>query len=199
MKYQGGEMEYPCGSFDSPPAQESSEPWWATGTAQMIMAIVGIVGSLGAGAFTYYRMRSRRRALTVTLLAIESAYAEAKGGATAGIRKLTELRARVRADHQKGKLDDGHFLELDRRATQYLGNLRLLEIDRRFRHLPPLLLAEVRRFLSDGMLTQSEADLIEVRAAAYRIPDPARAELVTITRAWANEDGSREDALTTVA
>lgn len=144
-------------------------------------------------------MRTRRRALPGTLHAIERAYVDAKADPTAGIARLSDLRARVRHLHDKGELDDGHDLELDKRATSYIVKLRLLEIDRRFAHLPPLLLAEIRRLLGDGVLSASEADLIEVRAAAYRVADPARRELIELTRAWANEDTPSEPEPTMAA
>lgn len=183
-----GVAEYPCGSGEAAPDGGDDEPWWASGQAQAILGLVGLVGSATAGGYTVYRVRSRRRALTVTLGAIERAYLDAKSDTASGIAKLSELRASVRTQHEKGRLDDAHFLELDKRATQYLVKLRLLEIDRRFATMPPLLLAEIRRLLADGVLSQSEADIIEVRAAAYRIPDPARAELSELVRGWANTD-----------
>lgn len=180
------EFEYPCGSGEAPAQEKAQESVWDR--IDIWIGVVGLVGSAGAGAFAVYRVRSRRRALTVTLAAIESTYAEAKQDPENGIAKLASMRTRVREEHQKGRLDDIHFLELDRRASQYLVKLRLLEIDRRFHGLPPLFLAEIRRLLSDGVLSPSEADLIEVRAAAYRVPDHARLELITLTRRWANED-----------
>lgn len=185
---QYGTVEYPCGSGESGPGEAAEEPWWATAQAQMLLGVVGLVGSAGAGAFAIYRVRTRRRALSVTLAAIESTYAEAKSDPEAGIAKLGAMRTTLRDEHQKGRLDDVHFLELDRRATQYLVKLRLLEIDRRFPTLAPLFLGEIRRLLSDGVLSTSEADLIEVRAAAYRVPEPARSELIQLTRRWAGDD-----------
>ena len=197
---QYGTVEYPCGSGESAPEEGTDdEPWWASGQAQMILGVIGLVASAGAGGYTVYRVRSRRQALTVNLAAIETAYTDAKSDPENGIARLCELRAQVRDDHQKGRLDDVHFLELDRRVTQSLVKLRLLEIDRRFATLPPLLLAEIRRLLSDGTLSQSEADLIEVRTAAYRIHDATREELIALTRRWANDDGPRDHGAATEA
>ena len=189
MQAGGMVMEYPCGDGDGDEAGTSSNgtDWDKLG---VILAIVGILGSLGAAAFTYHRVRSRRKTLVVTLAAVDRAYLDAKTDPDAGITRLMELRAQIRQQHDAHKMDDAHFLELDRRAVQYLAKLRLLEIDRRFAHLPPLLLAEIRRLLSDGVLSQAEADLVEVRAAAYRVPEPTRAELAGLTRRWASEDGS---------
>jgi len=198
MTYQGMVMEYPCGSGESPPAEpKDEESWWES--LDIWLGIIGLVGSAGAGSYAVYRVRTRRRALTVTLAAIESTYAEAKADPETGIARLAARRAQVRDEHQKGRLEDVHFLELDRRATQYLVKLRLLEIDRRFAGLPPLLLGEIRRLLSDGVLSAAEADLIEVRAAAYRVPEHVRAELITLTRRWAGEDGGGHAAEPTAA
>jgi type II secretory pathway pseudopilin PulG len=187
-------MEYPCDDGSDAGDERPAEPWWASNAFQAILAVVGLLGSAAAAGYTYYRVRARRRALTDALAAIEGAYAGARSDPAECAARLAELRAHVRAQHDKGRLDDAHFLELDRRAASYLARLRLLELDRRFGHLPPLLLAEIRRLLADGTLSATEADLIEVRAAAYRVPDAARAELVALTRAWAEEDVAGERA-----
>lgn len=188
-----GTYEYECPGGD--PENDAQAPWWARNETQLALGIVGILGSAGAAGYTFYRVRSRRKALTSTLLAIETAYVKAKSDPEPGIARLVELRARVRSDHDKGKLDDAHFLDLDRRATDYLVKLRLLEIDRRFATLPPMLLAEIRRLLGDGVLTAGEADLIEVRAAAYRVPDHVRAELADLARRWAGDDAGRAEEM----
>lgn len=189
VEYGEYRAQYPCGSGESAPGSADEEKsFWKN--LDIWLGVIGLVGSAGAGTYAIYRVRTRRRALTVTLTAIESTYAEAKKDPETGILKLATMRTQVREEHQKGRLDDIHFLELDRRASQYLVKLRLLEIDRRFANLPPLFLAEIRRLLSDGVLSTGEADLIEVRAAAYRVPEHARAELITLTRGWANDDAS---------
>lgn len=186
----GQSVSYPCGSFDAAATEpeEDPEPWYAGALAQTILAVVGLAGSAGAGGYTYYRVRSRRRTLTGLLASIERTYAAAKSDPGTGAMRLAEVRAEVRAAHDRNRLDDAHFLELDKRATQYLTNLRMLEIEREFATLPPALLAEIRRLVGDGGLSQTEADLIEVRAAAYRIPDAQRARLAGIIRGWAATD-----------
>ncbi|HET6405981.1 MAG TPA: hypothetical protein VFH78_15160 [Candidatus Thermoplasmatota archaeon] len=193
IEYNGQVVEYPCGSGESTAGDGGGDASWFQ-SLDVWLGIIGLVGSAGAGAYAIYRVRTRRRALTVTLAAIESAYAEAKVDPEAGVAKLAAMRAQVRDEHQKGRLDDIHFLELDRRASQYLVKLRLLEVDRRFPTLPPLFAAEIRRLLSDGVLSQNEADVIEVRAAAYRVPEATRAELIALTRRWAGEDSPSEAA-----
>lgn len=183
---QYGTIEYPCGSGETAPSGGAGGSF--RDDLDIILGVVGLVGSAGAGGYAYYRVRTRRRTLTVTLAAIERTYVGAKSDPEAGIARLAQLRTGVREQHDKGRMDDAHFLELDKRATQYLVKLRMLEIDRRFATLPPLLLNEIRRLLADGVLSQTEADLIEVRAAAYRIPEAPRAELSELARRWAAED-----------
>jgi hypothetical protein len=193
----GGVVEYPCGSGENAPADGSAgdEPWWASSTAQAILAFVGLLGSAGAAGFAYVRMRRRSGRLTTTLVAIETTYAQAKGQPETGITRLADLRRDIRLQHEKGKLDDAHFLDLDKRASDYLVRLRLLEIDRQFATLPPMVLAELRRLPSDGALSQTEADLIEVRASVYHVPDASRTQLANLARRWAQDDGPRRDAI----
>lgn len=182
----GQVVEYPCPTSGGSSSDESGSDAWAQ--LDVLLGVAGILLTLGAAGYTYHRVRSRRRDLTSTLAAIERAYTLGKSDPDAGSASLATLRAQVRERHERGKLDDAHFLELDKRASAHLVKLRLLEIDRRFPTLPPLFLAEVRRLLSDGALTHTEADLVEVRAAAYHIPEAPRAQLVALTRQWAGED-----------
>lgn len=189
-----GTITYPCGSGESSGSGDADGSFWDR--LDIMLAIVGLVGSASAGGFAYYRVRTRRQTLTTTLAAIERAYADSKVDPASGIARLATLRADVRERHARGRIDDGHYLELDKRATQYIVKLRLLEVDRRFGMLPPLFLNEIRRHLADGVLTQTEADLIEARAGAYRIPEAPRAELADLVRRWASEDsGEAEQAV----
>lgn len=188
VEYAGMVSEYPCGSGETPDEGGSSTQASAWDKIGVGLAVVGLVGSAGAGGYTLYRVRTRRRELTSVLTDIETTYARSKSDPEIGITRLASIRADVRARHEKGRIDDAHFLELDKRATEYLAKLRMLEIDRRFASLPPLLLAEVRRLLADGVVSQSEADLIEVRASVYRIGEPARSQLVALARRWAGDD-----------
>jgi hypothetical protein len=181
-----GPIQYTCGGSSS--ASSSSGPWWATQEMQTILAIVGMAGSAGAGGYAFWRVRKGRKLLTDTILRIESTYAETKAAPEAGIPRLVALRAEIRARHQKGKLDDGHYLELDKRATDYIVRLRFLEMDRRFLGLPPALMAEVRRLVGDGVVSQEDVELVDRHANAFRVPEPRRGELVALVQSWCSED-----------
>gem|GEM_PF-3775710 len=186
-----GNVQYQCDG-GSGGAAKSSDPWWASPTTQAIVAFVGLAGSAIAGGYALYRVRARRKALTDAILSIERAYSETKGSPETGIPRLVALRQDFRALHQKGKLDDGHFLELDKRATEHIVRLRVLDLDRRFLGLPPGLMAEVRRLVGDGHVSQEDVDLVERHAAAFRVPEPRRGELVGLVRSWCTDDGAAE-------
>lgn len=180
-----GPVQYTCGTT----APKKVEPWWATGEAQAILAIVGLSASAAAGGYAFWRVRTRRQALTETMLALDRAYTETKGSPEAGILRLVALRQEVRDRHAKGKMDDGSFLELDKRATEHIVKLRFLELDRRFLGLPPALMAEVRRLVGDGHVSREDVDMVDRHAMAFRVPDARRAELVALVSSWCTDDG----------
>lgn len=187
-------VEYPCSGFDGPQDEPAAESFWSSNAFQAGLAILGLVGSAGAAAFGYWRLRRRRDTLRGYLGALEREAAHGSMDPAASGARLVQLRAQLRERHDRGQLDDGQFLDLDMRYTKQIAKLRVLEIDRRFARLPPLLVAELRRMVSDGVLMPSEADLIEVRAAAYRVADPERGELIALARHWAAEDSARAGA-----
>ena len=193
MNNYGQTFEFPCGP-DEEPAKDASGAWYESGAFQVGLAVLGFAGSGAAGFFTYRRVQRRKRALTGHLAALERAYGEAKANPGEGVQRLVALSGAVHADHARGRLDDGQFLELDKRAKDYVVRLRLLEIDMRFRHLPPALLGQLRHLVGDGTVSQAEADLIEHHAAAYGVAEPARTDLVRLAREWAREDVAQPPA-----
>jgi hypothetical protein len=183
-----GAVQYACEGT----AQKSAEPWWARSTTQAIVAFVGLGGSSAAGGYAIYRVRERRKALTAAIRAIETTYAETKATPEIGIPRLVALRQDLRARHQAGKLDDGNFLDLDKRVTDHIVRLRVLDLDRRFLGLPPALMAEVRRLVGDGHVSAEDVDLVERHATAFRVPEPRLSELVSLVRSWCGEDVAPE-------
>lgn len=193
-----GTIQYECGGSDTASAPKDDGPWWASQSTQAILAFVGLAGSATAGGYAFYKVRARRKALTRMLLAIERAYGENKAAPEVGVPALVALRRELHERHQKGKLDDGHYLEMDKRATDYIVRLRVLDLDRRFLGLPPALMAEVRRLVGDGLVTPEDVVLVDRHALAFRVPEPRRSELVALVRSWSTEDEARETKLAPV-
>jgi hypothetical protein len=180
-----GPIQYSC---DDRSAPASAGPWWARADVQAIVAFVGLGGSALAGGYAIWRVRARRKALTQAMLDLDRAYADTKAAPEQGIPRLAALRAAIRQRHANGRLDDGHYLELDKRATDYIVRLRFLDLDRRFLGLPPALLGEVRRLVGDGHVSHEDVELVERHAAAFRLPEPRRGELVALVQSWCTED-----------
>lgn len=189
-----GDVEYECNAA----ASESTEapPWWADERAQAIVGIVGLAASAGAGAYTFYRIKLRRRTLSDLVRAVESTFAESKAEPRAGVTTLVSLREEVRARHAKGRIEDAQFLELDRRVTTYLARLRRLDLDERFPALPPGLTRDLHVRVGDGLVSAADIAHLERHAGLMSISASQRAELFELLHAWAKDDGERGDSPT---
>lgn len=190
FEHPGGRMEYDCGMTEERSSSTAPEAWWASSTAQAVYAVVGLAGSAGAAAYTLHRVRRRRHSLAGYLRTIEEAYALGKSDPHEGARRLVAVRTEVRARFHAGKLDDAHFLELDKRATESVLKLRLLWLDQRYPSLPPALLAQVRTLISDGNVSEADVALLQRALAAHLVPLRAREDVVATLRAWVREDGN---------
>lgn len=183
-------VEYPCDYGSSTPAQAPAkdEPWWADNTTQAVLALVGLVGSAGAGGYTYYRMRARRRTLSDFVSAVERTYAQHKASPAEGVPRLLTLRSEVRARHERGRLEDAQFFELEKRINDYVLRLRLAELERAFPDLPHTLLGEIRHRLADGLVTEEDAVYLERQAALHHLPSVVRERFGQVLAAWSRED-----------
>lgn len=186
----GGRVEYDCSASADEGTAASDEPWWANNTTQAVLAVVGLAGSAAAGGYTWLRLKQRRRTLADYVLAVERTYTQHKASPDAGVPRLIELRGEVRARHEKGRLEDAQFFELDKRITDYIARLRLADIDRRFGGLPPGLLGEIRHVIADGNVTQEDCAFVDRMARHHQVPDGERARLVAALQAWTQEDGA---------
>lgn len=182
-----GDVEYECAAQ----AAESTDdaPWWANETAQAIVGIVGVTGSAGAGAYAFYRMRTRRRVLTDLVRSVETVYTTSKAEPREGVAKLVELRSHIRARHARGAIEDAQFLELDRRVTGYLARLRRLDLDERFGGLPPGLQRDLQDRVGDGLVSVADVAYFERHPGLVSVSASLRRELLDLLREWAMEDG----------
>ncbi|MHB8604019.1 MAG: hypothetical protein ACYDCK_02090 [Thermoplasmatota archaeon] len=183
------------GSGQSAPATPA--PWYADPLFQTGLAVVGLVGSAGAGTFALMRVRARRRTLADLLREVETSYAHSKGDPAAGVPRLIDLRHEVRARYDKGRLEDAQFLELDKRITAYLTKLRIAELDARFADISPMTRSEIRRVISDG--TVSDADVALARRLAATASGVSGAALVALVERWAAEDAGAHRLRRTMA
>lgn len=182
-----GSVEYQCG-WTADPGPDKTPEWYERGDVQVGLAVLGFAGSGAAAAFAFFRTRQRRRSLSDLLQSADKTYTAAKDAPESGIPQLVNLRMEVRHRHERGRLEDTQYLELDKRITDYIVRLRLLEVDRQFSGLPHAFLHEVRRLVGDGAVSKSEAALVELHAGTYRVPEPHRTNLVRLVRSWANDD-----------
>jgi hypothetical protein len=158
---------------------------WTSNTAQTIYGILGLFVMVPGTIYTYHKMRQRRKTLAQYLQEVEATYAASKKEPTKGLTKLTDVRQELRARYEKGRLEDAQFLELDRRIGEYVGRLRMREVERRFPDLPAGLWPEIRHVVQDGQLTVDELASVERRAMELQVPLGLRQDLLRALRQWA--------------
>lgn len=189
-----GPVEYECGTEEE---RDADEPWWAKDTTQAIVAFAGIVVSGAAAGYTYYRMRERRKTLSDYVRAVESTYAAHKSNPAEGRPKLVALRAEIRTRHEKGRIEDAQFLELDKRLASYVARLRVLDATARFPGLPAAFLADLRTRVEDGRVSEADVDALAAHPSLWRMQATTRDEVVAMLRDWAAEDEAPLDPGTT--
>ena len=147
-----------------------------------------VTASIGGGAFAAVRIRKKRRTLTEFLVAVETTYVEAKGTPGPGVERLVALRREVRALHGRGRLDDGQFLELDKRVTDHIARLRRYAVDQTFPGLPAPLAARLEMMVMDGTVSRADIDASRRAAVAAGLPALDVERIVAMMTQWALQD-----------
>lgn len=192
-----GTIEYDCdsmgGNGGSSTASEGS--WWVSNEAQAVYAFVGLAASAAGGGYAYWRHRTRRQRLQEYMRRIDDTLAANKARPGEGARAVAAVRADLRSAFRAGRIDDGHFLELDKRATAGILKLRFLELDQRFPVLPPGLRNQVVTLLGDGSISEAEVQLVRASLATQLVPGRVRDELLILLDGWARQDAGTPGAL----
>lgn len=180
------DITYPGGHYRSGCDQATAKdgPWWASNEAQTAYWVIGSVAATGSFVFGVTRVRRRRRELRTFLDDVEATYAAAKLDPDTGLPKLQRLHDGLRASHARGRLEDGQFLELDKRLADYVTRVRLVQLERAFPHLPAALFGEIRNVLQDGALSATDLGVVEKRALALDIPVGTRRDLLAWLQRW---------------
>lgn len=169
---------------------QEEQPWWANDVAQAVYAFIGFGIPAAGGAWAYWRHRQRRERLESYMRRLEDTMAAHKANPSDGARAMVALRQQVRADFRAGRVDDGHFLELDKRATTHILKLRLLELDHRFPALPMSLRHQVSTLIGDGTVSAAEVNLVRNSLSTQLIPGRVRDDLLALLDAWSQQDAA---------
>lgn len=200
-----GPIEYDCSLRDdddggaSSSQSSGSEPWWTSDTAQAVYAFIGFGIPAAGGAWAFWRHRNRRQQLESFMRRLDETLAAHKADPATGSVALAALRQEIRLAFRQGRLDDAHFLELDKRATSFILKLRMFQLDHRFPALPVGLRHQVSTLISDGTVSDAEVTLVRNSLATQLIPGRVRDELLILLDHWARQDSgepvySPEDA-----
>lgn len=189
----GRRIEYACDQSGAR-ASSASEPWWAGDVAQAVYAFIGFGIPAAGGAWAYHRHRARRQRLDGYMTRMDDTMAAHRARPADGGRALVALRQEMRSAFRMGRMDDTHFLELDKRATMHVVKLRLLELDHRFPNLPPSLRHQVATLIADGSVSEAEVGLVRHSLATQLIPGRVRDELLLVLDSWARQDAGAPEA-----
>jgi hypothetical protein len=171
----------------------SAVPWWANEVAQATVGLVGLVVSALAALLAFLRVRRRRDLVARLLRRIESANTENRERPADGASVLGGIREDLRLHLAKRRIEDGQFLELDRRAAGYQTGLRLRLVDSAT-PLPPTVRDAVRAALADGALHDADVARIRPMLEAAPIDLRARGSLLAALEIWARTDRALVEA-----
>jgi hypothetical protein len=135
----------------------------------------------------------KRRSIAKKMKEVEKTYNENKENPAAAISKLTEMHRSFEEEFSKGKLSENHYMLLDKKITDHLGNLKELEAKEREQevereHLPPELEVEIKDAVADGQVTPEEAEKIIGDVEASDLPEDQKEEVKEMVESWEKED-----------
>ncbi|MGQ0536826.1 MAG: hypothetical protein ACT4PT_12240 [Methanobacteriota archaeon] len=169
-------------------APTGEDPWWASSMAEVAVGTAGLVVSGAVGGYAVYATRRRRRTVHDYVRRLDQAIATGKGDPARGLASLGRLRAEVRTAHAGGGIEDGQFLELDRRASAAIGRMRVLELNETARTLPAPLLGAFGRLVEDGSVTAAELRMVEREMLRQAVPASTKEAVTRAFAAWAAQD-----------
>lgn len=168
--------------------QSDQEPWWARPSIEIGLGVFGLTASAVGGGYTVLKSRRRRRNMRKLLDETDQVYSEHKTRPDEGLPALSELRTRVRSEHDAGRLSDEQFLELDKRVGERLAKLRLLKLDRDLPDLPDPLDREIRHVVEDGTVTWTDTEHVADRCEVVGLDADVAEAVVAQLAEWAEVD-----------
>lgn len=160
------------------------DAFWTSDAAQTVYWVVGVAGTGAAAFYTRVRIRGRRRITANYLELIETTLVNSKSHPETGVPVIGQLRREIRARYHEGRLEDAQFLDLDRRSSEAILRLRILELEKRFAYLPQALLGEIRHVMADGVVSPSDLERLDRKAQALSVPAITRERLLEVLSGW---------------
>lgn len=168
--------------------ETDDDPWWAQPSVEVGLGVVGLTGSIAGGTWAVLKTRRRRKQLREMLSRIDATYARNKADPSSGLPALSSLRESVHELHERGKLSDSQFLELEDRVGERIARLRLLHIDRSFSQLPDRLETELEHAVGDGTVSHEDVEHVAEVGEAAGVAGETMDPLVSTLADWAEAD-----------
>lgn len=154
----------------------------------IFLGVLGILITVVGAIFALVKVRQRRATVGTYLKRVEATYAKGRNDPPAALPDLVGIRSEVRRHYTKGRLEDAPYLELEKRITQYIGRLRLAELERAVPSLPAPVRARAEGLLADGIVSPDDVEAISAQASRSRVANAKRTGLVALFEAWARDD-----------
>ncbi|UCF08090.1 MAG: Ig-like domain-containing protein, partial [Thermoplasmata archaeon] len=121
---EGGYLEEEFKSVFRTEKEPKEAPFWSWQNLEPIVTGLTILASFLLALFGFMRLRRKRNVLRIYLEMIDDTYDEYKKKPRVGEKKLIALRDGIKNDVKKGRLEENHFLILDKKIDDYLHELR---------------------------------------------------------------------------
>ncbi len=138
------------------------QEWWLF----LIEIGLPLLISISIFAIGLFLLTRRRKKVSQHMKAIDRIVKENKDNPTESITRLKELHKRFEADFAAGKMEESHYLMLDKKVTDKINELKEDETKERAsdiekEDLPEELKAEMKEAVKDGQVTEKEAAKIK--------------------------------------
>jgi len=165
------------------------QPWFMLvlefGLGVFLMLLLAVFG-------VFFASRNRRK-VAKELNKVKDIYETNKATPAVAIQKLSQLHQTYEAEFTSGKLRENHYMLLDKKITDHLSALKVVETQNREgaiaqEEIPPKIKEEIKDALADGQVTPEEAEKIIEDVDATDIPEEVKEEVKDMVEGWEKED-----------
>ncbi|UCH89632.1 MAG: right-handed parallel beta-helix repeat-containing protein [Thermoplasmata archaeon] len=153
---------------------------WSIVLEALVIGVTGLAAFIG-----FLKLRKRKGALQRYMKEIEAIMKKWKDDPDAAEEKLVALAETIETDFSEGRIEDFHFILLDRQVKESLRDIRQSKLKRGFGTLPDNLKREINIMLEDGQISDKEyRTFITVMSQSDGITPEDKAELRKLMRSW---------------
>ncbi len=156
----------------------------------IVVQITVLVGTILLGLWGVFKLRQKQTTVNRYIHAMKEAYEKNKDSPQVGLEKIDEVYKEIVEKYEGGKISDNHFLILEKKRDDYVGDLRRSIMDSLDAvEGSPDLQNKLDEILLDGKVTKDEVDnLNEYLAQLDGVSVAQKRKVMSLACTWTEED-----------